>query len=97
MTADRNGIYRVMRFVRRDARAGGGRMSSSVLTWGTDPGSTPQLASERLRLLERSHHAMWNYLTYRDAIGIVGLDPARAVPGRHDAPGSRRRGPTSAG
>jgi len=51
-------------------------MSSSVLTWGTDPGSTPQLASERLIALERSHHAMWNYLTYRDAIAIVGLDPA---------------------
>lgn len=56
-------------------------MSSSVLTWGTDPGSTPQLASERLRALERSHHAMWNYLTYRDAIAIVGLDPADLYPG----------------
>ena len=56
-------------------------MSSSVLTWGTDPGSTPRLASERLRALERSHHAMWNYLTYRDAIGIVGLDPATLYPG----------------
>ena len=56
-------------------------MSSSVLTWGTDPGSTPLLASERLRALERSHHAMWNYLTYRDAIGIVGIDPAQLYPG----------------
>ncbi|MGI8729246.1 MAG: pyridoxal phosphate-dependent aminotransferase [Solirubrobacteraceae bacterium] len=56
-------------------------MSSSVLTWGADPGSTPQLASERLRALERSHHAMWNYLTYRDAIAIVGLDPAALYPG----------------
>ena len=56
-------------------------MSSSVLTWGADPGSTPRLASERLRLLERSHHAMWNYLTYRDAIGIVGFDPAELYPG----------------
>src|SRR5215207_1136700 len=56
-------------------------MSSSVLTWGADPGSTPQLASERLRALERSHHAMWNYLTYRDAIGIVGLDAATLYPG----------------
>lgn len=56
-------------------------MSSSVLTWGTDPGSTPLLASERLRALERSHHAMWNYLTYRDAIGILGLDPAELYPG----------------
>jgi len=56
-------------------------MSSSVLTWGADPGSTPLLASDRLRLLERSHHAMWNYLTYRDAIGVVGLDPAELYPG----------------
>jgi aspartate/methionine/tyrosine aminotransferase len=56
-------------------------MSSSVLTWGTDPGSTPQLASERLVALERSHHAMWNYLTYRDAIGILGIDPAELYPG----------------
>jgi aspartate/methionine/tyrosine aminotransferase len=56
-------------------------MSSSVLTWGADPGSTPRLASERLRALESSHHAMWNYLTYRDAIGIVGLDPATLYPG----------------
>jgi aspartate/methionine/tyrosine aminotransferase len=56
-------------------------VSSSVLTWGADPGSTPLLASERLRALERSHHAMWNYLTYRDAIGIVGLDPAQLYPG----------------
>src|SRR3954454_18899783 len=56
-------------------------MSGSVLTWGADPGSTPLLASDRLRALERSHHAMWNYLTYRDAIGIVGLDPAQLYPG----------------
>lgn len=56
-------------------------MSSTVLTWGAEPGSTPQLASERLRALERSHHAMWNYLTYRDAIRIVGLDPATLYPG----------------
>ena len=56
-------------------------MSSSVLTWGTDPGSTPLLASERLVALERSHHAMWNYLTYRDAIAIVGIDPAQLYPG----------------
>src|ERR1700710_3311531 len=56
-------------------------VSSSVLTWGTAPGSTPRLASERLIALERSHHAMWNYLTYRDAIGIVGLDPAALYPG----------------
>ncbi len=56
-------------------------MSASVLTWGTAPGSTPSLASERLVALERSHHAMWNYLTYRDAIAIVGLDAAALYPG----------------
>jgi aspartate/methionine/tyrosine aminotransferase len=56
-------------------------MSSSVLTWGTDPGSVPRLASERLRALESSHHAMWNYLTYRDAIGILALDPGELYPG----------------
>ena len=56
-------------------------MSPSVLTWGTDPGSVPRLASERLRALESSHHAMWNYLTYRDAIGLVGLDPVTLYPG----------------
>jgi aspartate/methionine/tyrosine aminotransferase len=56
-------------------------VSPSVLTWGPDPGSVPLLASERLRALESSHHAMWNYLTYRDAIGLVGLDPATLYPG----------------
>jgi aspartate/methionine/tyrosine aminotransferase len=56
-------------------------MSSSVLTWGADPASTPLLASERLRALERSHHAMWNYLTYRDAIVVVGLDATDLYPG----------------
>src|ERR1044072_4656828 len=56
-------------------------MSSSVLTWGADPGSTPRLASERLALLERSHHAMWNYLTYRGAIGFLRLDAAKLYPG----------------
>lgn len=55
--------------------------SSSVLTWGTDPGSVPRLASDRLRALEASHHAMWNYLTYRDAIAVVGLDAAQLYPG----------------
>jgi len=55
--------------------------SSSVLTWGTDPERTSALGSDRLRALEASHHAMWNYLTYRDAIGILGLDPASLYPG----------------
>jgi aspartate/methionine/tyrosine aminotransferase len=56
-------------------------MSPSVLTWGTNPAVTSRLGSERLRTLEASHHAMWNYLTYRDAIGILGLDPAKLYPG----------------
>src|SRR3954469_9689783 len=56
-------------------------MSPSVLTWGTNPAVTSPLGSERLRALEASHHAMWNYLTYRDAIGILGLDPAALYPG----------------
>src|SRR4051794_36870272 len=56
-------------------------MSPSVLTWGTNPAVTSPLGSERLRTLEASHHAMWNYLTYRDAIGMLGLDPAELYPG----------------
>src|SRR3954469_15518546 len=56
-------------------------MSPSVLTWGTNPAVTSPLGSERLRTLEASHHAMWNYLTYRDAIGMLGLDPAQLYPG----------------
>lgn len=56
-------------------------MSGSVLTWGASPAGASRLRSERLRALEASHHAMWNYLTYRDAIGILGLDPAELYPG----------------
>jgi aspartate/methionine/tyrosine aminotransferase len=55
--------------------------SSSVLTWGTSPDVASALGSERLRALEASHHAMWNYLTYRDAIGMLGLDPSELYPG----------------
>ena len=48
---------------------------TNVLTWAADPAATGALAvSERLRALQRSHHAMWNYVTYRDAIALVGLD-----------------------
>ena len=53
----------------------------SVLTWGTNPPGTAGPVSERLRVLEASHHAMWNYLTYRDAIGMLGLDPTELYPG----------------
>ena len=51
------------------------------------PSATSPSRSERLRALEARHHAMWNYVTYRDAIGILGLDPAALYPGRDDAPG----------
>ena len=48
---------------------------SNVLTWTAAPAATAGLAvSERLRALQRSHHAMWNYVTYRDAIALVGED-----------------------
>ena len=53
---------------------------SSVLTWG-GAAATDGIASHRLRTLRASHSAMWNYVTYRDAIGIVGLDPDALYPG----------------
>ncbi|HUO70079.1 MAG TPA: pyridoxal phosphate-dependent aminotransferase [Solirubrobacteraceae bacterium] len=52
---------------------------SSVLTW-TEERQQPRIASERLRRLRASHHAMWNYLTYRDAITVLGLDAADIYP-----------------
>lgn len=53
---------------------------SSVLTWTEAPG-VARHGSRRLRALQASHHAMWNYVTYRDAIGLVGLDPEALYPG----------------
>lgn len=53
---------------------------SSVLTW-TEPTPAGALASERLRRVQASHHGMWNYVTYRDAIAILGLDPSEIYPG----------------
>jgi aspartate/methionine/tyrosine aminotransferase len=53
---------------------------SSVLTWRAPEAGSPVAVSERLRALQASHHAMWNYVTYRDAIGLVGLDPATLYP-----------------
>ena len=52
---------------------------SSVLTWTAEP-AAHAVASARLRALEASHHAMWNYVTYRDAIGILGLDADALYP-----------------
>ena len=55
-----------------------------------DPAAPGALAvSERLRALQRSHHAMWNYVTYRDAIALVGLDADDLYPERHDAAARR--------
>ena len=53
----------------------------SVLTWteAVALGSLP--VSERLRRVRASHHGMWNYVTYRDAIALLGLDPAAIYPG----------------
>src|SRR4051794_17391670 len=54
---------------------------TNVLTWAADPAADGALAvSERLRALQRSPHAMWNYVTYRDAIGLVGLDADELYP-----------------
>lgn len=54
----------------------------SVLTWTSPPaGATEPFASERLRAVRASHHGMWNYVTYRDAIDVLGLDPAQLYPG----------------
>ena len=70
---------------------------TSVLTWAADPAAPGALAvSERLRALQRSHHAMWNYVTYRDAIALVGLDADDAL-SRAARRACRPTGPTSAG
>lgn len=53
---------------------------TSVLTWTEAPDAASTFASERVRALRASHHAMWNYVTYRDAIGVLGLDPDALYP-----------------
>jgi aspartate/methionine/tyrosine aminotransferase len=54
---------------------------TSVLTWRPEPpGAGGVVASERLRALQSSHHAMWNYVTYRDAIALVGVDADALYP-----------------
>lgn len=52
---------------------------SSVLTW-TGGRTAAGGRSHRLAALQASHHAMWNYVTYRDAIAILGLDPDTIYP-----------------
>jgi aspartate/methionine/tyrosine aminotransferase len=61
----------------------------SVLTWTEAVALGGLPLSERLRRIQASHHAMWNYVTYRDAIALIGLDPARIYP-----QGSTRLDPT---
>jgi aspartate/methionine/tyrosine aminotransferase len=51
----------------------------SVLTWTEAPGAGAVI-SERLRRVRASHHGMWNYVTYRDAIGLLGMDGAEIYP-----------------
>lgn len=53
----------------------------SVLTWTHAPAGGDIPVSERLRRVRDSHHGMWNYVTYRDAIALLGLDPAEIYPG----------------
>jgi aspartate/methionine/tyrosine aminotransferase len=53
---------------------------SGVLTWAEAPAPPALLVSARLQRLRQSHHAMWNYVTYRDAIGLLGLDPSEIYP-----------------
>ena len=53
---------------------------TSVLTWTDAERAGTGRESERLRRLSASHHAMWNYLTYRDAIGLLGLDADEIYP-----------------
>ena len=53
---------------------------TSVLTW-TEAGRAGPATSERLRRVRASHHGMWNYVTYRDAISLIGLDPEAVYPG----------------
>jgi aspartate/methionine/tyrosine aminotransferase len=52
----------------------------SVLTWTEAAALDGLPVSERLRRVRASHHGMWNYVTYRDAIGLLGLDPAAIYP-----------------
>jgi len=53
----------------------------SVLTWTEAATLGGVRLSERLRRIQASHHAMWNYVTYRDAIALLGIDPADVYPG----------------
>jgi aspartate/methionine/tyrosine aminotransferase len=53
---------------------------TNVLTWTAPAGARAAIGSRRLAALQASHHAMWNYVTYRDAIALVGSDPDELYP-----------------
>ena len=53
---------------------------SNVLTWTSPAAARAAVGSRRLAALQASHHAMWNYVTYRDAIALVGLDSDELYP-----------------
>ena len=51
-----------------------------VLGWQSESETLPLLKrtkSGKLDSVTRSPHGMWNYMTYRDAINILGMDPSR--------------------
>jgi aspartate/methionine/tyrosine aminotransferase len=52
----------------------------SVLTWTSASRADSVAVSQRLLALRASHHGMWNYVTYRDAIALLGLDAAEIYP-----------------
>jgi len=49
-----------------------------VLSWEKQLGEkslSAPLLSERIKSVMASPHAMWNYMSYRDAIKILGMKP----------------------
>ncbi len=49
-----------------------------VLDWRSSSKSSPflnEILSDRLKSVLESPHGMWNYMTYRDAIGMLDCDP----------------------
>ncbi|MCY4262525.1 MAG: pyridoxal phosphate-dependent aminotransferase [Candidatus Dadabacteria bacterium] len=51
-----------------------------VLGWQLESETLPlldRIKSKKLDSVARSPHGMWNYMTYRDAINILGMDPSR--------------------
>jgi aspartate/methionine/tyrosine aminotransferase len=52
----------------------------SVLTWTQAPPGGAVRESRRLRSVRASHHGMWNYITYRDAIAVLGMDASEIYP-----------------